>query len=448
MEISDEKLDSLAKIVKNRQIKDIDTLRTRILDFVLERKKENKIAEILQNHNGEERIKWQKKQKCRLFVRNKTSGIYYVQYLDDSNKNIGCYFSCHTQDVEQAKQYAVANREKILAEYYQRNDTNLGRILRAYYSENSPYLAADKIRKHKLTNDQRVKCAGYMVHYYIPFFQQRGVMNFTQVTLADIEASREFIMNDLGLSSKTCNTATSALRRVFERLYIEKVIPANPFSARLSVINNTQVKERSCFSPAKMVGFFTRDWEPENMYYYMLALTAFQCGFRNSEIGYLRVKNIIHVNNIYFYDLHGTKTRNASRFVPLHSFYIKKLQEWIKSRELTDNDYIFRPDGDSKIKDSEFVKAVQLTGKKLGYSPQKMQKENITFYGFRHEYKTILDLHNIPLQITEYVMGHSKGRDVSLTYSHLDKAPQTTIAQPIIKVFDEYFQADSVKTYS
>jgi integrase len=154
---------------------------------------------------------------------------------------------------------------------------------------------------------------------------------------------------------------------------------------------------------------------------------------RNSEMDKIQIKDIIKINNIPFIDIPKSKTVNGIRIVPLHDFVYKKISAYIKKKSKKENDYLFTSGG--KPPCSERYKAANMElAKFTGYTSEKLEAENITFYSGRHFWKTLMDSENLG-DIEEYFMGHRVSSDVAKRYNHKDKQGRRKLLEKAKKVF-------------
>jgi len=68
------------------------------------------------------------------------------------------------------------------------------------------------------------------------------------------------------------------------------------------------------------------------------------------------------------------------------------------------------------------------------YTPEKLEKENITFYSGRHFWKTLMDSEKLG-DIEEYFMGHKRSGDVNKRYNHKDKQGKKKLLERTKRVF-------------
>lgn len=383
-----------------------------------------------------------------IFLHN---NCYYVKYRRENTTALGSFYptkySTRTNNYDDAELFAITEKDNLLKKYFNRETNDLTKALSSYYSKNSKMLARDTLKNQ--LNDKYIKrYDSIMKKYFIPFFSgDNKFLKTKRKSLAEIKRSdlnlfREY-MKDKGLSSKTINSCISGLRRVLIRYNTDGIIQHNVLDTPLDPIKNDSKNKRNPFDYNKNKDVFKNEWE--NHLFYVTILTEFNTGMRNSELAKICFKHIEKINDMYFINMLnvGTKTEAAKRYIPIHNFVYNKLAEWKKENNFTDEDFLFRRyingNAQSEIATTEklYPVAAKQYGELLGYTPEEMKENNITFYGLRHGYKTLLDDANIQSAISEYYMGHSLS-GVQFSYSHKQCITPET-AKPVIKVFDKYF---------
>jgi integrase len=157
---------------------------------------------------------------------------------------------------------------------------------------------------------------------------------------------------------------------------------------------------------------------------------------RNCELERIQVQDIIKIGTHNFIDIADpsrTKNTNSVRVVPLHPVAYEALQSYIRKNKLLKTDYIFSKEG--RINQSVvYRRAYQLLGKKLGYTVEKMQEENISFYSGRHYWKTLMNANGLG-EAEEFFMGHKVSSDMAKLYNHRDKQGQKMLLKRAREVF-------------
>lgn len=381
-------------------------------------------------------------------LRKDGSAIYYVQYRKE--KDDGTFYSelypskwsTNETDYTKAFEFAVNNRNRILNRYKASAVSDMERYLLNYYSPEGTWLKDS--RKTALNNYQRTKYYGYMKNYFVPFFNDpenfangKKRSNLMDITSGDILTYVDYMLAD-GYASKTIKTSLSALRRPFERLQQEGSISNNPLNQKI-ILQNQNTNDRSCIEPAKTIGVFNKSWQDD--WNYIICLVAFSTGMRNSEIKKLRYTDIIEKGNIkYFGLLFEGKTENSKRYIPIHPFVYEKIVEWKTKQNISDDDLLFHISG--KQSSRRYRSAVQEFGSYCGYTADMLDNENITFYGFRHSYQTILDLSpEVKSEWSFYFTGHKQDQ-LTYKYDHLSETEQASelavMAEPVLKTLNKY----------
>jgi len=372
-------------------------------------------------------------------VPNKKLGfVYYVRYLKDG-KIVPSHWCTHTNNFEAAKSYAIENRERLLAEYYERKVVKkpyaeLYTILKKYYEENSSYLQADKKRGRVLGDKSRGINHLFIINQFIPYLRKEKIKSIEEIDTPFMARFQNYLLADKkkdgklvpGIQPQTVVHYTSTISRIFDHLLIEGYVKSNPCASLtpIAVLDNN-VKQRGCYEITKLKGVFNKRWEDQ--FSYLLCLLIYTTGMRNSEIERIKVEHLITIDGYHFIDIPESKTKYGVRIVPLHDFVYRKLSAYIKKNNISDRlfkHYI------SNIYD----KANSELAKYTGISDEQLEKENITFYSGRHFWKTVMNSENLG-DIEEYFMGHTVSADVAKRYNHKDKQGKRKLLEKTRKVF-------------
>lgn len=152
-------------------------------------------------------------------------------------------------------------------------------------------------------------------------------------------------------------------------------------------------------------------------------LVMLYCGLRTGETARVRVKDFDHKGKKLYID--GTKTSNASRYVPVP----QELLDKVKALGKDPFEHVFTNDDGIPIKPhnrgrmwKSFKKAmhVEMGGKLYNRAvvPPYLVADDLVPYCLRHTYCTDLQDAGIPINVAKELMGHS---DISLTakiYTH------------------------------
>lgn len=367
--------------------------------------------------------------------RQSGSDVFYVdfRYKDTDKEKIIKRSTGKTTEAE-AQKWAFDNMSKCITEYEMKRK-DLLKILLEYYQKDSEYQQNDKALRKELTDNQRIKFLHAMENRVVPFFEKKGIYAPHQVDKPIIEQLRLHLIKDCGLSANTANDYMTALRKVFAQLTMSKVISADPFSGGLTRISHDSTRtKRGSFNEREMKNFFRDlEWQPEEKFLLLLCAIAYYTGMRNGEIVRIQPDDFFKERDFVFLNVRGTKTENAVRVVPVCSFLYEKITEYITEKNISAGQTLFEG---KKRMDREFGYAYKLVGHKLGYSDDEMNNKYITFYSFRHLYKTILTRADIDNQLVEYFMGHSEGKDVRRSYFNSSALDFVEKAKPIFDILE------------
>jgi integrase len=375
---------------------------------------------------------------CISKVKNKKLGfVYYARYFVDG-REIPSRWSTHTNNREAAVEFAVRNRDRIIAEYNRKKTQNktgsggLYYIMKNYYARNSQYLKKDMLRGRTLADSTRHSYYNTILNHWIPFLKKRHVK-----TLDDIDTSLMADFQDCCLAKgnkpQTVNHYVSFVSNIFKYLLIRGHIKSNPCKglAALKVGKDDQ-KVTGCYDVNKLKGVFNRRWR--NDLSYLLSLVIYTTDMRNSEIERIRVKELITIDKINFIHIPKSKSANGERVVPLHGFVYRKLTAYIRKNKLGPEDFIFKLPARKKLGSGIYKKACLELAEFAGYSADRIEKENIKFYSGRHYWKTLMNSENLG-DVEEYFMGHRVTNDVAKRYNHRDKQGRRKIAEKAVEVF-------------
>jgi integrase len=213
----------------------------------------------------------------------------------------------------------------------------------------------------------------------------------------------------------------------------------------------------------------------ENLFFdYVLALVGLTTGMRNEEIGNIKKGDIKYVieDNYFYLKVYNHKTEyynveetDEYRKIPLHHYVIEVLKEYIKEKEITENEtYLF---GTPKLnEDTNAIegvlpyrkthRAIRLLYKaikckeiitEIGIGNEnervkelldenidkEMGEKNITFYSLRHTFNTMCVLFRYNDTDTErsddiidFFMGHKIDNKMRANYTQINKVDKHT----------------------
>lgn len=356
---------------------------------------------------------------------------YYVKYRNDEGILIPAV-STRQRIYAAASTWAIANRDRVVGKSYERKGDPLGELLRSFYTDGSKMLKRRADRGASISEEYRVHCEGYCKNHFIPFFIEndiRSVHDVKRSLLRDMQDS----MRDKGLSAKTVNSAVSALRVIFDYLMEEEKIANNPCYGLKPLIVQGQ-EERGTFPLDKVQAVFKMEWADSRSL--LLCELGACCGLRNSEINALRVSSIVETNGHHYLDVknahdatRNTKTEAGKRRIPLLPRLAARLKKYIEIMGLSESDYLFWEQRMGKLQSLPpklFAQAVDDAAKLLGLSEKYLNDHNITFYGWRHFYNSLLIASGINPYRVKVLMGHSLGKGSDMTANYYKQIADDT----------------------
>ena len=361
----------------------------------------------------------------------KKGKTFYVRYFNGS-KMIPSQWSTSTADFREAQLFARANKERILARYFSRKEgKTLYTVLRSYYSKGSPYLAIDAARGRKLSETSTQILHGFVVNTFIPFLRSNGIREFGEIGPVLMCRFQNYLLIEKRLLPQSINRQIGGIKAIFSHLFMTGVVERNIIKdiVPLRAINS---KIRGCYSLEDLSGIFKYIWEDRQSY--LLCSLIYSTGLRNGEIQNLRANDIIAKEDLHFLNIAKSKTSNGIRIIPLHAKVHKTLDEWIREKRLSGDDYLFVAGSGRRLYKAA-KKAHILMASILGKDPGELERENITFYSGRHFYKTMLNLYNLG-DIEELFMGHKVSKKVSERYNHKDKRGEKALLNEARKAIE------------
>jgi integrase len=374
--------------------------------------------------------------------------IYQVKYLDpETNAILPTKYSTGTNDFETAVKWAEANKEKCLENYNGRAELT---ILENYFMEGSKYLEYEKMDGRellpKVINDRRA----FMVNHIIPFFQGEKVRYLNQITPIHIKLLKDYLSKK-GLTPQTINYNLHSFKKCLILLKDMGKISYDFSGCSFSQKGSKEAeKTRNIYAIDTLKGVFSKQWE--NGLSKLLCEVIYFTGMRNSEIQRMRFNDIQKMNDVFFLNVRGTKSKNAVRAVPIHPALYNGLERYVNENGIDRNTPIF-----SGAYNDVFRKASFDMGSMLGFTEKELIKKGVCFYSGRHTYKTILALGNaekiadVSIDFQEMFMGHNfkkaelKEKGINeYAYKHLNadvigSSLLTEKGKEVIKILTHYY---------
>jgi len=380
-------------------------------------------------------------------VPNKKLGfVLYVKYLKDG-RLIHTRWCTHTNNYELAEKFAIENRERLIAEYYERKADRkpyfeLYSILKKYYVKDSAYLQVDAKRGRNLGEGSRATYNNFINKQFIPYLKKHGIKDANQIDtpfltrfqnylLADKKKNGKFIK---GLKPQTINHYISYISQIFDHLLLEGFLKTNPCNNVVSIkIGKDDQKITGCYEINKLKSVFNKKWKNELSY--LLTLLMYTTNMRNSEIERIQLNDIILIDKYHYININESKSVNGIRIVPLHNFVYRKLLVYARKNNKKGSDYLFKLDQRKRLGSDTYKKAYLELAAYTGYSYEQLEAENIKFYSGRHFWKTLMNSESLG-DVEEYFMGHKVSADVAKRYNHRDKQGKEKLLEKTKKVFD------------
>jgi integrase len=406
------------------------------------------------------------------------SGFYYsIRYKDfETNNWLPLRKSSNTDNEEIAKIFAIDNREETIENYYKNkriresknNSANFYSILENYYTPESKYLKNDLINnKRELSKESTAHSHSFVKNYLIPFLQEQNVKTIDEVT-NDIYSRLKIYLQKKIKSTKTINNYLSAFMRILQYFARNRMIEKLPYSAgtgmlRITAKEKIEAKKPEILPIEKLKNCF--DYQSDDLYSYLLAMIGLTTGMRNSEIGRIKLQDIIIENNNFILKAYNhkikffnTKETDEYRKIPLHPFVVKYLKKFIEDKN--PNDYLFGDEEGALHYKKTYKALIQLykqITKPLYLSDAEIKKDlkekNIKYYSFRHTFNTLCVLYrfndsNIDRtdDIIDYFTGHKISNKMRANYTHINKVDNDIFYQNygkfVIEVLDKFVFAD------
>lgn len=380
---------------------------------------------------------------------NKKSGYtYYAVFFDpQTNAPLPTKYSTHTNDFQQAVKWAESNREKCLESYNGKAELN---ILEKYFVEGSEYLDYEKKEGRKMSPIVVKQRQAFMKKHITPFFQSVKVRYLNQITPLHIIDLKDSLSKS-GLTPQTINYNLSSFKKCLELLRVMGKVSYDFSGCSFTMKGNSEAEtERDIFDIPLLKGIFKKRWS--NDFSKLLCMVIYFCGLRNSEIQRMRFNDIQKINDVYFLNVRGTKSKNAVRKVPIHPTLYTALEKHIKKNGIDSETPIFE-----NVYNNVFRKACNDMGSILGFTQNDLIEKHICYYSGRHTFKTILSLGNdesignVSVNFQEMFLGHSFNKKQlekeglkEYKYKHLkaEKIGETLLAEKgkeVFKILTHYY---------
>jgi integrase len=394
-------------------------------------------------------------------------GFYYaVRYKDPKTGEwLDNKKSTKTDDRTKAVAFAIENRERIIKEYKEhikkihenREDKSFYEMLETYYDDDSSYLQNDAANNIKImSKGDRTKHTGFIKRYIIPYLKSQKVKNAKEITKSVYSGLKTYLQTT-NLTTKSINNGLFPFNRILKYCERNEIIDFLPFSKGTGFLKRSEeekenMKQAGLLPTECLRGIVSGFIFDDDIFSYALWSLALTTGCRNSEIGRIKIEDIIYCKKIdtYFLKVYNHKTArfNAERYrkIPLHKQIINILNLYIIQEKRENAEYLFgvpktdekgRTDGylhnkkaQTAVKD--FYKRIVMrredifSEKKINDTDieKEMKEKNIVFYSFRHNFSTLintfLNLGNNN-DLTNYFMGQKINNAMRANYNHINK---------------------------
>ena len=366
----------------------------------------------------------------------KTGFVYYVRYIVEGQL-LRTRWSTHTNNETLAIQFAIENRERLVAEYIQRK--SLGKplaapiaFMRRYYEKDSPSMKIDARRGREIGEATRRVYHSGITKHWIPYLKKQHIKTFNEIDTPFMARFQNYCLGK-GIRPQTVNHYISYINQIFSHLYREGQIRTNPCAGLAAIrVSEDKYQLRGCYELKQLQGVFNKRWKDELSY--LLCLVIYSTGMRNIEIDRIQVQDIIEIGTQRFINIPKSKSANGARIVPLHDFVYTKLSRYIRKNGKTPDTLLFCQENGKPVSRKKYLNANNDLGRITGYSPEQLKKENITFYSGRHYWKTLMNANDLG-EVEEYFMGHRISADVAKRYNHRDKQGKQGISKKAKEVF-------------
>ncbi|MCL2381234.1 MAG: tyrosine-type recombinase/integrase [Treponema sp.] len=358
-------------------------------------------------------------------VKNKKLGfVYYVRYWHkETKKMLPSRWCTRTNDYEKAREYAVANRERLISGYLGKTGGEVVRFFERFYDTNNPVFQSES-QRYEITEERRKRYGSIVKNKFVPFLLERKISEYKQIDVALLDDFQDLLLSKM--KPKSVNVEMAAIGKPLRYLARKGLMKTNPYLSLPPVPESGGTLTRGCYDMEQLKGVFDKEWENQELF--LLNLIIYSTGMRNSEIRRFSKDDIISTSGSLFIDLKDSKTENGIRHVPLHDGVYRHIMEYAQG---TDSKVpVF-----GKTSKEKFAKAALDLGRMMGFSSEYLKEQKITFYSGRHAWKTLMSAGGLGEDIEEVFMGHKVSSDVAKLYNHRDKRGQQQLAKKARDVF-------------
>ena len=358
-------------------------------------------------------------------IESKKHGFLWYVRFSHNGKMLPTKWNTHTNDPEEAAEFARENKTRLVECYLQKKDQRMYSMLESFYEKKQE---TDDIYSIRISERARRDYQSIITNKFIPFLKTEKITCFEQLTAVSLHKFQDHLLADR-VKPQTVNNNVNAVRKVLASLTRKGIIQDNPGTKIKSIpVKHDDKKMRGCYELNKLNGVFNKKWKDDTSM--LLCLLIYTTGMRNIEIERMKFEDIDNIEGCYFIHIKKSKTPSGIRMIPLHDLVYRKLKAWMVKNKKTPQSLLF----DSRNA-YVFSNAAFCLREQLGVSEEEAEAENITFYSGRHFWKTLMSAEGLGEDIEEIFMGHKVSHNVNKLYNHRDKQGKEMMLKKAQQVF-------------
>ncbi len=239
------------------------------------------------------------------------------------------------------------------------------------------------------------------------------------------ELHLQTILNKMeGMGSDTIRKVRQDMNLIFSKAVQNNLIRENP-AQYLTVPKGTKTTRRE-ITPQERKHILKVAEENDKYVYYLFML---YCGCRTAEVANIMWKDIRKEDGLWYLDIHGTKTANAERTVPIPPQLIERLERMEKGSPF---EYVFTDARGNKMSKASRARLWTSCKRALNISmgcrtyrnalvPPYPVAEDLQAYCLRHTYCCDLARMGVDVRIAQKLMGHARFDITMKIYTHVNK---------------------------
>jgi integrase len=348
--------------------------------------------------------------------------VYYVRY-NHQGRMLPSKWNTGTNVLEEAERFAHENRERLIERYLREHENRGLEIFERFFEEQSEYLASEKSRNRRLSEETRKNYYSVITRKFLPFMGSRNIRSYEKITVKVLGEFQDHYLAQ-GIKPQTVNDYLKAVNKVLHYLVRKDYISVDPHIRNIPVCEEDK-RVRGCYEINDLKGVFRKRWPTQKSY--LLCLLIYTTGMRNSEIRELTMDSIMDMGGCRFINIKRSKTANGVRLVPLHEKVYRRLKAFSVGK--APDERLFR------CSNITFAKANKELAGIIRASNKSAEAEGVTFYSGRHFWKTLMNAEGLGEDVEEIFMGHKVSGDVAKLYNHRDKQGKDRVIRKAKKVF-------------